>query len=120
MNCLIQNVLKKYNKNIWVMYNNENSDRIFCKYFTKHLASNTICIISTQKVYIILSSLDKDNVEKLKYDPKKDEIEIIAGKVIMKNLIVENIEVQSLTAEKAKIMSATIDSAMITNLSTVY
>ena len=86
MTCLIQNVLKKYNKNIWVMYNNENSDRIFCKYFTKHLASNTICIISTQKVYIILSSLDKDNVEKLKYDPKKvqffsyksrDELDVI-------------------------------------------
>lgn len=91
MTCLIQNVLKKYNKNIWVMYNNENSDRIFCKYFTKHLASNTICIISTQKVYIILSSLDKDNVEKLKYDPKKvqffsyksrDELDVILENII--------------------------------------
>ena len=56
----------------------------------------------------------------IKYDAKKDEIEIIAGKVGMKNLVVENIEVKNLTAEKAKITNATIDSATITNLSTAY
>ena len=50
----------------------------------------------------------------------KYDADITAGKVIMKNLVVENIEVRSLTAEKAKITSATIDSAMITNLSTAY
>lgn len=68
---LIQDILKKYNKKIWVMYNNENSDKLFCKYFTKHLSSNTICIISPDKIYIILSSLDKDNINKLKYNKEK-------------------------------------------------
>ena len=50
----------------------------------------------------------------IKYDAAKYEIEIMAGKVVMKNLKVENIEVENLAAKTAKINSATI-----TNLSTV-
>ena len=67
----IQDNLKRYNKKIWVMYNKENSDKLFCKYFTKNLSTNTICIITEEKIYIIISSLDKDNISKLNYDKNK-------------------------------------------------
>ena len=56
----------------------------------------------------------------IKYDAAKDEIEIMAGNVVMKNLTVENLEVENLTAKTTKITNATINSATITNLSTVY
>ena len=49
---LIQRLLEKYNKKVWVMYNSENDDNIFCKYFTRNLATHTICIISKDKVYL--------------------------------------------------------------------
>lgn len=89
MTDLIQDILKKYNKKIWVMYNNENSDKLFCKYFTKHLASNTICIISPDKIYIILSSLDKDNINKLKYNKDKVKFFTYKNKAELDKLIEE-------------------------------
>lgn len=62
----IQNVLKKYNKSMWVMYNSENSDKLFCKYFTRNLSTKTICIITQKEVFVLVCSLDKDNISKIK------------------------------------------------------
>ena len=84
---LIQDTLKKYNKKIWVMYNDENSDKLFCKYFTKHLATNTICIITTEKIYIIVSSLDKNNISKLNYDKKKVKFFVYSNLDELNNII---------------------------------
>lgn len=39
----------------------------------------------------------------IKYDADKDELEITAGKVVIKNLKTENVETQNLTANTAKI-----------------
>lgn len=86
---LVQSILKKYNKKIWVMYNNENSDKIFCKYFTRKLSTNTICIISEKKVYIILSKLDKDNIQYLNYDKQKVKIYIYSDRNEIENIIEE-------------------------------
>ena len=56
----------------------------------------------------------------IKYDAAKDEIEIMAGNVVMKNLTVENLEVENLIEKTTKITNSTINSATRTNLSTVY
>lgn len=84
---LIQDTLKKYNKKIWVMYNDENSDKLFCKYFTKLLETNTICIITTEKIYIIVSSLDKNNISKLNYDKKKVKFFVYSNLDELNNII---------------------------------
>lgn len=41
----------------------------------------------------------------IKYDADKDELEITAGKVVIKNIKTENVETQNLTANTAKITS---------------
>ena len=87
---LIQRLLEKYNKKVWVMYNSENDDNIFCKYFTRNLATHTICIISKDKVYIVISSLDKDNVLKIKYDKEKVKILVYHNKAEL-DIIIEEI-----------------------------
>lgn len=87
---LIQRLLEKYNKKVWVMYNSENDDNIFCKYFTRNLATHTICIISKDKVYIVISSLDKDNVSKIKYDKEKVKILVYHNKAEL-DIIIEEI-----------------------------
>lgn len=71
---LIQQKLEKYNKKLWVMYNDENNDRIFTKYFTSKFYTRSICIISCKKIYILIHSLDKDNIDKIEYDKKKVKI----------------------------------------------
>lgn len=86
----IQDTLKKYNKKIWVMYNTDNSDKLFCKYFTKHLATRTICIVTTNKIYILVSSLDKDNISKLTYNKKKVKF-FVYGNLDELNSVVEDI-----------------------------
>ena len=87
---LIQRLLEKYNKKVWVMYNSKNDDNIFCKYFTRNLATHTICIISKDKVYIVISSLDKDNVLKIKYDKEKVKILVYHNKAEL-DIIIEEI-----------------------------
>ena len=87
---LIQRLLEKYNKKVWVMYNSKNDDNIFCKYFTRNLATHTICIISKDKVYIVISSLDKDNVSKIKYDKEKVKVLVYHNKSEL-DIIIEEI-----------------------------
>ena len=70
----IQQTLSKYNKKVWVMYNVENHDKYFCKFFSRNLSTQSICIISTDDIYILVSSLDAQNVTKLKYNKEKIHI----------------------------------------------
>ena len=66
----IQNTLKKYNSKVWVMYNVDNLDKYFCKYVSNNLASQSILVISTKDIYLLVSSLDAENVDdKLKKIP---------------------------------------------------
>lgn len=70
----VQQTISKYNKKVWVMYNVENLDKYFCKYISRNLATNTICIISEKSIYILVSTLDAENVNKLKYNKSKIHI----------------------------------------------
>lgn len=70
----IQQAISKYNKKVWVMYNVENLDKYFCKYISRNLATNSISIISKNSIYILVSSLDAENVNKLKYNHSKIHI----------------------------------------------
>ena len=55
-------LLEKYNKKVWVMYNNSGKDKIFNKYIYSKFETSTICFLSKNKVYLVISSLDKDNI----------------------------------------------------------
>ena len=58
----ISELLKKYNKKVWVMYNNEGTDRYFNKYIYSSFETATIGILTQNQNYILISSLDKDNI----------------------------------------------------------
>lgn len=62
----IQELLKKYNKKMWVLYNNDGSDKIFCRYFSDSLNSSTICFVTESKIYFLVNSLDEQNIIRLK------------------------------------------------------
>lgn len=55
-------LLEKYNKKVWVMYNKEGNDKIFNKYVYSKFETSTICFLSKKKIYLVISSLDKDNI----------------------------------------------------------
>ena len=59
----IQKLLNKFNLKLWIMVNTNNSDRVFCKYISKNLATSSMCFISLDKVYLLINELDKDNVD---------------------------------------------------------
>lgn len=63
-------ILKKFSKNVWVMYNHENSDKYFCKLISDNLGTSSICFLSQSKVYVLVHELDSKNLETIKY---KDE-----------------------------------------------
>lgn len=58
----LSNLLERYNKQVWVMYNKEGNDRIFNKYIYSKFETLTICVLSKKKIYLVISSLDKDNI----------------------------------------------------------
>lgn len=66
----IQNLLKKYNKKIWVMLNNENSDYFFKNNITDKLSSYTICIVTQERSYLIVNKLDEENINFVDIDKK--------------------------------------------------
>lgn len=70
----ITELLKKYNKSIWVMINDDESDEIFNRYLFKGLNSKTICIVSQNNVFLVVSSLDKDNLEKISFSDSDKRI----------------------------------------------
>lgn len=96
----IKEALRKYNKKLWVMYNVENCDRLFCKYISKDLFTSSICMVTCDDVFVIVSELDLQNVEKLKYNNKKihilvyknrEELDIIIEEIIAKLKFVNDI-----------------------------
>ncbi|MEG2310640.1 MAG: M24 family metallopeptidase [Clostridia bacterium] len=58
----IMQALKKYNKQVWIMYNKDNNDKYFCKYISNNLSTNSICIISQTLSYLLIHNLDKENI----------------------------------------------------------
>lgn len=70
----ITELLKKYNKKVWIMINDSGSDKIFSKYLFKGLDTKTICIISQNKVFLIVSSLDKDNLAKITHNKEDNKL----------------------------------------------
>ncbi len=96
----IKEALRKYNKKLWVMYNVENCDRLFYKYISKDLFTSSICMVTCDDVFVIVSELDLQNVEKLKYNNKKihilvyknrEELDIIIEEIIAKLKFVNDI-----------------------------
>ncbi|MDF2865535.1 MAG: peptidase [Clostridia bacterium] len=61
--CNIQKLLVKYNLKLWVMINKDNSDNIFYKYISKNIYTLSMCFISTNKTYLLIHDLDKDNLD---------------------------------------------------------
>lgn len=72
----VQELLKKYNKKVWVLYNNDGSDKIFCRYFSNNLNSSTICFVTDSKIYLLVNSLDEENINSFK-ENKKDIVSIL-------------------------------------------
>ncbi len=56
-------LIKKYDKKVWVMYNDDESDKIFTRYFSKDLISKTFCFITDKTVYLLVCSLDSQNIK---------------------------------------------------------
>ena len=83
-------LLKKYNKKVWVMYNNEGKDKIFNKYIYPKFETSTICFVSQKDIYIVVSSLDKNNItEELSNEYK---IYTYTSNLELSNIIEEIIE----------------------------
>lgn len=72
----ITGLVKKYNKQVWVTINRDSSDSIFEKYLFKGLSTQTLCFVSQTKVYLLVSSLDKDNLEEIKNKYDNDILNI--------------------------------------------
>ena len=60
----INEILKKNNTSVWVMYNKEGSDKYFGKYINSNLETSSICFLSPKKNSLVISGLDKDNITK--------------------------------------------------------
>lgn len=70
----ITELLKKYNKKVWIMINDSGSDKVFSTYLYKGLDTKTICIVSQSKIFLIVSSLDKDNLVKITHNKEEKNI----------------------------------------------
>lgn len=89
----VQEALKKYNKPVWVMLNVDNNDKYFCKYISRNLATNTVCVVSQNDIYVLVSSLDAENVSKLKYNAEKIHILVYENKKHLSECIEDIIDV---------------------------
>ena len=58
----ITSLIQKYDAKMWVMINDDESDKIFTKYFSGDLFSRTICFVTKTNIYLIVCSLDADNL----------------------------------------------------------
>ncbi len=81
----IQNLLKKYDKKIWVMLNDENSDYFFKNNITDKLSTYTICIVTQEKSYLIVNKLDEENVNFINID--RDNVYIFNTKDELLNIL---------------------------------
>ena len=66
----VQNILKMFSKDVWILYNHENSDKYFCKLISENLSTSSICFITKKDIYILINELDSKNIDSIKY---KDE-----------------------------------------------
>lgn len=89
----IKQALKKYHKQVWVMYNQDNIDPYFCKYIAKNLSSGTLCFISPKVSYLLIHALDEANLKKEIYNEENvhiivyrtvEELESLVEEVIAK------------------------------------
>ena len=85
----IQNVLTKYNKKVWIMYNKSNLDKYFCKYISSKLSTSTVCIISEKEVYLLIHILDKENISKNTHSKVKLNILVYKNQEELENFIEE-------------------------------
>ncbi len=58
----ITSLIQKYDAKMWVMINDDESDKIFTRYFSGDLFSRTICFVTKTNIYLIVCSLDADNL----------------------------------------------------------
>lgn len=68
--------MEKYNKDVWIMYNCDDSDNYFNKFISDKINTSAIAIFSKSKVYIIAHELDNVSKESLKEWNKNIEIKI--------------------------------------------
>lgn len=83
----IQNLLKKYDKNVWIMVNDDNSDIFFKNNITDKLSSYTICIVTQNKTYMVINKLDKENVSYVNID--KNNVYIFSTREELMNILEE-------------------------------
>lgn len=60
----IRELLQKYQKDVWVMYNKEGNDKFFNQYIDTKFQTASIAILSPDKSYLVISILDQDNITK--------------------------------------------------------
>lgn len=65
----LDDLLRKYQKEAWIMLNEDHSDPIFEKYISSSLSTYTIGIVSLKGTYYLINQLDAKNTLKLKIDP---------------------------------------------------
>lgn len=75
-----QNILKKFSKDVWVMYNHENSDKYFCKLISDNLSTSSICFIAKNQIYVLVNELDSKNINDLKYKVQNMHILVYSTK----------------------------------------
>lgn len=66
------NGLRKYKRDVWVIYNQDSCDKIFESYVTNKFSTSTFCFISKDYVYIIVHDLDRCNVKEFLNTQKED------------------------------------------------
>lgn len=59
----IQKLLEKYKLKCWVIINKDNKDSVFYKYISKDIYTLSMCFISSNKTYLLIHDLDKDNID---------------------------------------------------------
>ena len=70
----IQDLLKKYNLDLWFIVNKDNNDPIFYKYISKHLYTKSVLILLQNRAFIIVSKMDEPNINTI--DVKKSRVEV--------------------------------------------
>ncbi len=58
--------MKKQKKQVWVMYNVDDSDNYFCRYISDYISTNGIAILSKERIYVIAHELDNVSIKNIK------------------------------------------------------
>ena len=57
----LQEALKKYNLKMWLIVNKDNSDKIFYKYISKHLYTQSFLFVLQNRCVLLINDQDKNN-----------------------------------------------------------